>query len=93
MSEARKWLEGQGFGQYADAFEAQEIQTEDLRDLKEADLEKLGLPMGPRKRLLRAIAALEDQPQQQTIQPPPEAGAQARRPPPSTLPRRLPRKS
>ena len=65
MSEVRKWLEGQGFGQYAGAFEAQEIQTEDLRDLKEADLEKLGLPMGPRKRLLRAIAALEDQPQQQ----------------------------
>ncbi len=59
MPGVREWLEGLGLGQYADAFEAQEIQTGDLHDLEEVDLEKLGLPMGPRKRMLRAIAELE----------------------------------
>jgi class 3 adenylate cyclase/tetratricopeptide (TPR) repeat protein len=75
MPGVREWLEGLELGQYADAFEAQEIQTGDLHDLEEADLEKLGLPMGPRKRLLRVIAALEDQPPQTMEQP---AEAQAR---------------
>jgi class 3 adenylate cyclase/tetratricopeptide (TPR) repeat protein len=59
MPDVREWLQGLGLGQYADAFEAQEIDTGDLHDLEEVDLEKLGLPMGPRKRLLRAIAELE----------------------------------
>jgi class 3 adenylate cyclase len=63
MQSVRKWLEGFGLGQFADAFEAQQIETGDLPDLKEADLEKLGFPMGPRKRLLRAIAALESRPE------------------------------
>jgi class 3 adenylate cyclase/tetratricopeptide (TPR) repeat protein len=58
MAGARAWLEELGLGQYADAFDAEKIEIADLRDLAEVDLEKLGLPMGPRKRLLRAIAAL-----------------------------------
>jgi class 3 adenylate cyclase len=58
MRTVRAWLEGLGLGQYAEAFEAEEIETADLRHLAEADLEKLGVPMGPRKRLLRAIAEL-----------------------------------
>ena len=51
-----------------------------LPDLTEADLEKLGLPLGPRKKLLRAIAALvaED------FAEPADAGA----PPQPTVPRR-----
>jgi class 3 adenylate cyclase/tetratricopeptide (TPR) repeat protein len=60
MPEVRAWLEELGLGRYAEAFEAEQIEIGDLPNLEEADLEKLGLPMGPRKRLLRAIAALEE---------------------------------
>ncbi len=62
MPTVRAWLEELELGQYAEAFEAEQIELDDLRDLVEVDLEKLGLPMGPRKRLLRAIAAQEDAP-------------------------------
>ena len=50
-----QWLEELGLGQYAQAFADNEIDFEILPDLTEDDLEKLGLPMGPRKKLLRAI--------------------------------------
>ena len=69
MTAIRRWFEGLGLGQYAEAFEAEEIEIGDLRDLEEADLEKLGLPMGPRKRLLRAIAALEGEPKRASEAP------------------------
>jgi class 3 adenylate cyclase/tetratricopeptide (TPR) repeat protein len=66
MTAIRQWLEGLGLGQYAEKFEIEEIELADLRDLGEADLESLGLPMGPRKRLLRAIQALGSEPTGQT---------------------------
>src|SRR5262249_19775169 len=47
-----------GLERYEDAFRANEIDWEVLPELNEDDLEKLGLPLGPRKKLLRAIAAL-----------------------------------
>ncbi len=50
-----RWLEGLGLGQYASVFEENDIDIEVLPDLDDADLEKLGLSMGHRKRLLRAI--------------------------------------
>jgi hypothetical protein len=39
-------------------FAEQQIALADLPDLSEQDLEKLGIPLGPRKRLIKAIAAL-----------------------------------
>jgi class 3 adenylate cyclase/tetratricopeptide (TPR) repeat protein len=62
MPEVRAWLEALGLGEYADAFEREQIEVGDLPDLADADLKALGLPMGPRKRLLRAIAALAGAP-------------------------------
>jgi len=61
MLEIRAWLEELGLDQYAEAFEAEKIEVGDLPDLVEADLEKLGLSMGPRKRLLRAVASLAEE--------------------------------
>jgi class 3 adenylate cyclase/tetratricopeptide (TPR) repeat protein len=58
----REWLGRLGLGEYAQAFETEKIERDDLRDLTEADLERLGLPMGPRKRLLRALCDLERDP-------------------------------
>ena len=41
-------------------FRAHEIDSEVLPELSEGDLEKLGIPLGHRKRLMKAIAALGD---------------------------------
>jgi class 3 adenylate cyclase/tetratricopeptide (TPR) repeat protein len=57
----KKWLEELGLGKYAQAFVDNEIDFEVFADLTEDDLEKLGLPMGPRKKLLRAAEDLTDQ--------------------------------
>jgi hypothetical protein len=50
------WLRGLGLGQYEGAFRENEIESDVLSELTESDLEKLGLPLGPRKRILKAIA-------------------------------------
>jgi class 3 adenylate cyclase len=52
------WLESLGLGQYARAFADNDIDLDILPDIDDADLEKLGLSMGHRKKLMRAIAAL-----------------------------------
>ena len=53
------WLRGLGLGQYEQAFRDNDIDTEVLAELAEADLERLGVAsLGHRKRLLKAIAAL-----------------------------------
>ena len=52
------WLRGLGLGQYEVLFRANEIDADILPELTEVDLEKLGVPLGHRKRLLRAISGL-----------------------------------
>ncbi|MCL5779014.1 AAA family ATPase [Limibaculum sp. FT325] len=52
------WLAALGLDEYAERFERQRITPDILPDLSEADLEKLDIPLGDRKRLMRAIAAL-----------------------------------
>jgi hypothetical protein len=54
------WLRGLGLGQYEGSFRENEIEADVLPELTETDLEKLGLPLGPRKRILKAIANLGD---------------------------------
>ena len=50
------WLERLGLGKYADRFAENEIDFDAARDLTEEDLKELGIPMGPRKKFLRALA-------------------------------------
>jgi len=57
MSSVGQWLESLALGQYAELFEENRIELDVLADLTEQDLEKLGIPLGDRKRLLRAINA------------------------------------
>jgi class 3 adenylate cyclase/tetratricopeptide (TPR) repeat protein len=52
------WLKSLGLGQYESTFRDNAIEADVLPDLTEGDLEKLGLPLGHRKRLLKAIGAL-----------------------------------
>jgi class 3 adenylate cyclase/predicted ATPase len=54
------WLQSLGLGQYEVAFRENAIGSDVLRDLTDEDLEKLGVLLGDRRRLLRAIAALND---------------------------------
>src|SRR3984957_19492878 len=53
-----QWLNAIDLGQYEALFREHEIDAGVLPDLVEADLEKIGVPLGHRKRLMRAIAAL-----------------------------------
>src|SRR5258708_8117654 len=53
-----QWLNAIDIGQYEAVVREHEIDAGVLRDLVEADLEKIGVALGHRKRLLRAIAAL-----------------------------------
>lgn len=57
MTDIRNWLNQAGFGAYADVFERERVEIADLGDLTDADLTELGLPLGPRKRFLRTVAA------------------------------------
>ena len=48
-----EWLKGVGLGQYEATFRAHDIDVDVLPDVTESDLEKIGLPLGARKRLMR----------------------------------------
>src|SRR5579864_6218313 len=56
MSDLRDWLRGNNLEQYAEAFEANDIDLDILPELSDRDLEQLGLSLGNRRRLLKAIA-------------------------------------
>jgi hypothetical protein len=49
VMDVRAWLQSLGLDRYAAAFSENEIDTEDLPELTDGDLEKLGIPLGPRK--------------------------------------------
>ena len=52
------WLRDIGLQQYEALFRENDIDAEVLSDLTDADLEKIGVSLGHRKRLLKAVAAL-----------------------------------
>ena len=52
------WLRDLGLQQYDALFRENDIDAEILSDLTDADLEKIGVSLGHRKRLLKAVAAL-----------------------------------
>jgi hypothetical protein len=54
------WLRSLGLEQYEVAFHANAVDAGVLRDLTDQDLKKLGVPLGHRRKLLRAIAALDN---------------------------------
>ena len=56
MSDLRDWLRKNKLEQYADAFEANDIDLDILSELTEHDLETLGMSLGNRRRLVKAIA-------------------------------------
>jgi class 3 adenylate cyclase/tetratricopeptide (TPR) repeat protein len=60
MAELRDWLEVRGLGRYADSLLAHDIELDVLPQLTDSDLAAAGLPIGARKRLLKAIEGLRN---------------------------------
>ena len=58
MISVREWLESLGLGEYADAFEGEKVTLNNLAELSDEELKELGLPLGPRKTLLRVARSL-----------------------------------
>src|SRR5215475_14140246 len=52
------WLRDLGLGRYEPAFVENAIDSDVLPELTEDDLKKLGIPLGDRKRLIKAIRAM-----------------------------------
>ena len=52
------WLRGLGLDRYVEVFRANDVDADILPELSDADLEKLGVSLGHRKKLLKAIAEL-----------------------------------
>ena len=62
MADIAEWLVGLGLRKYAAVFAEHEIDLDLVRLLTEEDVRELGLPIGPRRKLLQAIAALRGAP-------------------------------
>jgi class 3 adenylate cyclase len=58
MQQIADWLEKLNLGQYAQRFAENDIDVSVLRHLTDADLEKIGVSLGHRRKILAAIAAL-----------------------------------
>jgi class 3 adenylate cyclase len=58
----KQWLIGLDLEKYVDVFLENEIGARDLPAISDTDLRELGLPLGPRKRVLTAIEALGGDP-------------------------------
>src|SRR6266851_10075669 len=52
------WLRNLGLGQYEPAFVANAIDSDVLTELTEVDFQNMGIPLGDRKRLIKAIKAI-----------------------------------
>lgn len=55
MTSITEWLKGLDLERYASNFVDNEVDFETLRLLSDDDLKELGLPFGPRKRVLKAL--------------------------------------
>jgi class 3 adenylate cyclase len=60
MQDLAQWLEKLGMSEYAQRFAENDIDLRVLPDLTDQDLRELGLSMGHRRRLLRAISELNN---------------------------------
>jgi class 3 adenylate cyclase/predicted ATPase len=58
MQQIADWLEKLGMSEYAQRFAESDIDTSVLRDLTDQDLKELGVSLGHRRKMLRAIAEL-----------------------------------
>lgn len=62
MTDIGDWLEALGLGKYAANFAESEVELSDLAELSDDDLIEIGLPLGPRRRILKALRPESGQP-------------------------------
>jgi len=62
MRQVADWLKKLGMSEYAQRFAENRIDFSVLHDLTDQDLEKLGVVLGDRRKMLRAIANLDAAP-------------------------------
>ena len=55
MSTIAEWLRSLGMSEYAQRFAENDIEIDVLSELTDQDLEKLGISLGHRRRMLRAV--------------------------------------
>ena len=60
MPTVEEWLNGLGLGKYAESFASNDIDLRVLPDLDGADLQELGVSLGHRKIILKAVAELTE---------------------------------
>ena len=82
MQQIADWLEKLGMSEYAQRFVESDIDTSILRDLTDQDLKELGVSLGHRRKMLRAIAELAGAapttPEATLAQPKPQETAERR---------------
>jgi len=79
MTKLEALLKELGLQQYSGILADNDIDFDILTDLKESDLEKLGFSLGHRRKLLRALAALQPVPSQPEAPPTSPAAQEAER--------------
>jgi class 3 adenylate cyclase len=82
MQQIADWLEKLGMSEYTQRFAESDIDTSVLRDLTDQDLKELGVSLGHRRKMLRAIAELAGaaptSPQPALTEPKPQDTAERR---------------
>ena len=82
MQQIADWLKQLGMSEYAERFVESDIDTSVLRDLTDQDLKELGVSLGHRRKMLRAIAELPGaaptSPQSAFTEPKPQETAERR---------------
>jgi hypothetical protein len=78
MRGVTEWLESIGLSEYTQRFAENGIDLSVLRDLTDQDLKDLGVLLGHRRKILRGIAALEDEAKFKPAVPAAEQGDQVK---------------
>ena len=74
MKDIAEWLASLDLGEYAQRFAENAIDLSVIRDLTENDLKELGVLLGHRRKMLRAIAELQEAPPARWKRPPSQGG-------------------
>ena len=69
MQQIAHWLQKLGLGQYAQRFAENDIEIDVLSELTDQDFDRLGVSLGHRRRLLRAIRELSASPVTSVTEP------------------------
>ena len=59
VNDVQSWLRGMGLDKYVEIFAENEIDLDAAQYLTDEDLKELGLPLGPRKKVLASIQNFE----------------------------------